>query len=421
MHQSLFDSMDFSLDEMSIEEDVHALIEEHEEDDPGGVLDELAGWSRLDADARQRRASIRTLVTNQLLPDVAEAFLEGRFPRSLFRELGNAGALGAGLAEHDAHEVQNRMATLGVMHSLEWGDGGLRCAVTIQDSVIQALVRYGDDQQRARWLPSLRSGEAVASFGLTEPQAGSDVRALSTRAVRRGRDWVLSGTKGWVTNAPVASILLIWARTGERNDAIRGFLVEPDALGVTVEPIRHAASLRVATVGRVTLDGTVVSNEALLPHAWGLSDINACLDYNRMTVAFGAIGAARFCLETAIRRARDRWQFGVPIATKQLIQGQVTDMATKVVLGELLALHIAERWQHLPLSRLEVSLLKRNNCAAARSVALAARSILGAHGIDLDNHVARHLLNVEASYSYGGTHEIHGLVVARSLLGVNAF
>ena len=179
--------------------------------------------------------------------------------------------------------------------------------------------------------------------------------------------------------------------------------------------------MRAAPVGRVFLGDVRVPERALLPHAWGLVDINACLDYNRLTVIFGVMGAARFCLEAALKYTRHRRQFGVPIASKQLVQAQLADMATNVALGELLSLHLAKRWEQSPLARFDVSLAKRSNCAAALSVARQARSLLGAHGIDLDSHVSRHLLNLEASYTYGGTHEIHGLVMGKALTGESAF
>ena len=254
---------------------------------------------------------------------------------------------------------------------------------------------------------------------LPEPPGGSDVRAVSTKATRRGADWTISGSKGWITNAPHADLILVWARTGERNDAIRGFLVERGTPGLEIEPISDAVSMRVAPVGRVELDEVRVPNSALLPHAWGLIDINACLDYNRVTVLFGVMGAARFCLERAARYSKTRHQFGVPIGSKQLVQSHLADMACQV--GELLSLQLASRWGAGPLSRFDVSLAKRNNCSVALDVARRARGIFGANGIDLKNHVARHMLNLESSYSYGGTHEIHGLVMGKIITGENAF
>ncbi len=384
-------------------------------------IDALAGWDALGPEALQLHRDVRALLADRWLGRAASTFLAGTFSRDLFLELGSLGALGAGLVGDHVATPREKLAVFAVMHALEWGDGGLRCAVTIQDSVIQALLRFGTAEQQARWVPRLVSGEAVASFALTEPQAGSDLRAVSTRARRVGGDWVLDGAKSWVTNAPAADLILVWARSGEANDDLRGFLVERGAVGLTVDPIRNAAALRAATLGRLTLDGVRVPSDSLLPHAWGLGDINACLDYNRMTVSFGVMGAARFCLEAAITHAREREQFGAPIGTRQLVQSEITEMVTRVVLGEMLSIQSALRWSARAPRRLEVSLLKRHNCAAARDVAARARSVLGARGIDLESHVARHMLNLEASYSYGGTHEIHGLVVAKSVLGLGAF
>jgi glutaryl-CoA dehydrogenase len=352
---------------------------------------------------------------------VTEAFAAGVFPRELMHGLGALGAIGASIVGRDGRPAATRAATFAIMHALEWGDAGLRLAVTIQDSVIHALARYGDDAQRARWIDPLVRGEAVASFALTERDAGSDLRALSTRAVRRGPDWILTGRKTWVTNATIADVLLVWARTGERNEAIRGFLVERGAVGLDTPERRGRTSLRAGSIGEIVLDRTCVPADAVIPHAWGLQDMNACLDYNRMTVGFGVMGAARFCLETAIRYAKTRRQFGVPIAAKQLVQGRLADMATAVVLGESLALQLARRWEQAPLSPFQVSLCKRSNCAAALQVARAARAVLGAAGIELDGHVMRHLLNLEASYTYGGTDDIHALLLGRMLTGEAAF
>jgi glutaryl-CoA dehydrogenase len=256
---------------------------------------------------------------------------------------------------------------------------------------------------------------------LTEPQAGSDVRAVATQARRAGGDWVIDGEKGWITNSPRADVLLIWARTGEQNNALRGFLVEKGTPGLDVRTISGAASMRSGAVGRISLNGVRVPEGAVLPHAWGLVDISACLDYNRLTVIFGVMGAARFCLDTAIRHVKQRRQFGVPLASKQLVQEHIADMATSVVLGEMLSLHLATRWQDKPPSRFEVSLAKRHNCAAALDVARRARGLMGAQGVDLDNHVIRQMLNLEASSTYGGTHEVHSLVLGKTLTQESAF
>lgn len=406
---------------LEIQEDATPAYVAKDDDDVCQVVESFAGWTILDRDAVQMRSRVLALVEPWVRSEAATCFSQGRFPRELFAQLGMAGAIGASLVGRGGNAPLSKLATCAIMHALEYGDGGLRCAVTIQDSVIQALVRFGDDAQRERWLEALIHGEAVASFALTEPHAGSDVRALSTKATRTDGGWMISGSKGWITNAPHADLLLVWARTSERNDAIRGFLVERGTPGLDIEPMGDAVSMRVAPVGHVTLDGVHVPNSALLPHAWGLSDINACLDYNRLTVLFGVMGAARFCLESATKYSKTRYQFGVPIGSKQLMQGHLADMACQVGIGELLSLQLASRWGAGPLSRFDVSLAKRNNCSVALDIARRARALFGANGIDLRTHVVRHMLNLEASYSYGGTHEIHGLVIGKILTGENAF
>jgi glutaryl-CoA dehydrogenase len=398
-------------------------IEPMDEPEPGcAAIDRLVGWSEhLDDRAQRARAAVRELLITHWLPTAAEHFFAGKFPRELFRELGRAGAFGTTVVGHNGGAPLGKLATCAIMHAIEYGDGGLRCAATIQDSVLQALARFGDDAQQRRWLAPLAKGEAVAAFALTEPDAGSDLRSLSASASRRGGDWVLSGHKSWVTNGPAADLLLVWARTSERADAIRGFLVERQSQGLTIEPIPHALGMRAATLGRMTLDGVRVPLGAVLPHAWGLADVNACLDYNRLTVAFGVMGAARFCLDAAIRHAHRRRQFGVPIGAKQLVQAQLAQMTSDVVAGEVLAMHVARRWERGPLAPMEVSLVKRTTCTAALDVARRARALFGARGVDLDEHIMRHLLNLEASFTYGGSSEIHALVMGRALTGESAF
>ena len=395
--------------------------EERERGERLTAVENFAGWATtLDLDAAEVRERVLALV-EKWQPEASQAFSSGTFPDQLFRDLGAAGALGASLVGRNGNPPLSKLATCGIMHAVEYGDGGLRCALTVHDSVIQALVRYGSDAQRDRWLEPLISGNIVSAFALTEPNAGSDIREVATKATRRGDDWLLTGDKSWITNGPRADLILIWARTGERNDAIRGFLVEKDTPGLNIETITSASSMRIAPVGRVNLNKVRVPHSSMLPHAWGLTDINACLDYNRMTVLFGVIGGARRCLDIALDYAATRHQFGVPIAAKQLIQTMLADMAERVAFGEMAALHLAKRWNEAPLPRFDVSLTKRNNCRAALEVSRMARSILGANGIDLDRHIMRHLLNLEASYSYGGTHEIHGLVVGKELTRESAF
>lgn len=407
----------------TLDEDTVTSEVDEETSEPCAAIEAYVGWgAALDAEAQRLRAATREFLADAWLPRATELFTKGELPREIFQGLGRAGALGASLVGRGGFRPPaSKLATCAVMHAIEHTDGGLRCAATIQDCVIQALVRFGDAAQRGEWLEQLVEGERIASFALTEPEAGSDLRAVSTTAVRRGGDWSISGRKGWVTNAPIADVLLVWARTSERNDAIRGFLIERGARGLETPPITGAASMRGALVGQVILDDVRVPSGALLPHAWGLADINACLDYNRLTVAFGVMGAARFCLEEAIRHARARRQFGVALGAKQLVQGQLADMAMQLAAGELLSLDAARRWCSAPLPSFDVSLLKRHNCRAALEIARAARALLGAAGVDLDRHVVRHLLNLEASYTYGGTNEIHGLVMGKTLTGLHAF
>lgn len=421
MSADIFDDFDALLTGTVAQDADTAVLEEvAEERGAGPEIDRAVGWSQLDEATRALRRNTLGVVTGEWLAGAAGDFLAGRFNRGVLHDLGSIGALGTGIVDSD-RPGRDKTATFAVMHSLEYAGGGLRCAITIQDSVLQALTRFGSDAQKEQWIGPLMRGEAIACFGLTEPDAGSDVRSLQTHAVRREGDWVLNGQKGWLTNAPSADVLLVWARSTDHHNEIRGYLVDPNAPGVKIEQVTNNAGMRTAPVGLVHLDGVRVPADAVLPHAWGLADINACLDHNRMTVAFGVMGAARFCLEKSIEFACARQQFGAPLGIKQLVQQRIADMACAVVTGEQLALRLAEEWQRRPLTRFEVSLVKRANCSAALDVARQARAVLGSRGLDLDNHVIRHLLNLEASYTYGGTHEIHGLVIGKTLTGLDAF
>ncbi|HFC12877.1 MAG TPA: hypothetical protein ENJ56_08545, partial [Anaerolineae bacterium] len=389
---------------VTTEETTQAVAAQRQVEDRLAAVEAFAGWADvLDADAMAVRNRVLDLVT-AWESEAAQAFTDGKFPDKLFSELGKAGAIGAALVGRNNQPPLSKAAACAVMHAVEYGDGGLRCALTVHESVIQGLVRFGSAAQRERWLEPLTNGDKVAAFALTEPHAGSDIREVSTKATRDGDDWLISGAKSWITNGPRADVILIWARTGERNNAIRGFMVEKDTPGLNIEPIDSAYSMRVSLVGRVNLDHVRVPHSAMLPHAWGLTDINACLDYNRMTVLSGVMGGARRCLDIALDYAKSRYQFGVPIASKQLMQTLLADMAERVSLGELAFLHLAHKWETQALPRFEVSMIKRHNCRAALEVARMARTILGANGVDINRNIIRHLLNLEASYSYGGTH-----------------
>jgi len=384
--------------------------------DPGEMLalDEL-----LSDEERAIRDVVRRVVDEHVRPHVARWFEEGRLPtRELARRFGELGLLGMHLTGYGcpgASVVSYGLACL----ELEAGDSGVRSLVSVQGSLaMYAIWRYGSEEQKTTWLPAMAAGERIGCFGLTEPDHGSDPASMATRARRDGDDWVLSGTKMWITNAPVADVAVIWARTDE---GVRGFLVPLDAPGVTVREIPHKLSLRASSTGEIVLDEVRLPEQARLPEAVGLRAALSCLTQARLGIVFGALGAARDCLQTAIAYATSREQFGRPIAGFQLTQAKLADMAIEWQKGFLLALHLGRLADAGRLRPAQVSVGKLNNVREALAIARTCRTILGANGISLEYPVLRHAVNLESVLTYEGTSEIHQLVVGEALTGISAF
>jgi glutaryl-CoA dehydrogenase len=294
---------------------------------------------------------------------------------------------------------------------LEYGDSGLRSFVSVQGSLsMYSIWKYGSEEQKQRWLPEMQAGRAIGCFGLSEPDSGSDPGSMLTRARRDGGDWVLSGTKMWITNSPLADVAVVWAKTDDGGaESIRGFLVERGMRGFETPKIEGKMSLRASPTGEIVLDGCRVPAANVLPNVQGLRGPLGCLNQARFGIAFGVLGAARSCVETAIAYARTRVQFGVPIAGKQLVQERIV------------ALHFGRLKDAGKLTPPQVSLAKRNNVGWALRIAREARAILGGNGILLDYPVIRHALNLESVYTYEGTHEVHTLALGKALTGLDAF
>jgi glutaryl-CoA dehydrogenase len=302
---------------------------------------------------------------------------------------------------------------------LEAGDSGIRSIVSVQGSLaMYAIWKYGSEEQKSTWLPAMAKGENVGCFGLTEPDYGSDPASMGSRAVRDGDEWLLRGTKMWITNAPVADIAVVWVRT---DDGIRGFIVPMDTPGVTVNEVKHKLSLRASITGEIVLDGVRLPDSARLPEAEGLKAPLSCLTQARLGIVFGSLGSARDCLHTAIAYATSREQFGRPIAGFQLTQAKLADMALELQKGFLLALHLGRLADAGQLRPAQVSAGKLNNTREALRIAHTCRTILGANGISLEYPVLRHANNLESVLTYEGTAEIHQLVIGQALTGVAAF
>ncbi|MDG4821503.1 acyl-CoA dehydrogenase family protein [Asanoa sp. WMMD1127] len=373
----------------------------------------------LSADDRDMRAVVRQVVDERVRPHVATWYEEGRVPvRELAAEFGKLGLLGMHLTGYGCAGASATAYGLACLE-LEAGDSGVRSLVSVQGSLAMfAIHRYGSEEQRQRWLPPMATGEAIGCFGLTEPDHGSDPAGMTTRARRDGTDWMLTGGKMWITNAPVADVAVVWARTDE---GIRGFAVPMDTPGVTAREIKHKMSLRASSTGEIVLDDVRLPGDAQLPGAEGLKAPLSCLTEARFGIVWGALGAARDCLETAIAYAVDREQFGRPIAGFQLTQAKLADMAVELQKGYLLALHLGALADAGRLRPEQVSVGKLNNVREAIAIARQCRTILGANGISGEYPVLRHANNLESVLTYEGTSEVHQLVVGQKLTGVSAF
>jgi len=365
------------------------------------------------------RRVVRKLVDDRVRPYVAEWYESGTLPaRDLATDFGALGLLGMHLTGYGcpgASAVAYGLACL----ELEAGDSGIRSLVSVQGSLaMYAIWKFGSEEQRTEWLPRMATGDAIGCFGLTEPDHGSDPGSMRTRARRDGDDWILHGGKMWITNAPVAEIAVIWART---DDGIAGFAVPMDAPGVSVREVTHKMSLRASLTGEITLDDVRVPATAQLPEARGLRAPLSCLTQARYGIVWGALGAARDCLHTAIDYATTREQFGKPIAAFQLTQAKLADMALELQKGYLLALHLGRQVDAGRSTPEQISIGKLNNVREAIGIARQCRTILGANGISGEYPVMRHANNLESVLTYEGTSEVHQLVIGQQLTGLSAF
>jgi glutaryl-CoA dehydrogenase len=386
------------------------------------ALETLAGVDALlSDDERIVQGAVRRFVREKYLPRAAELFERETFPLELVAEMAELGLLG-GFIDGYGCAAMNTVAYGLALEELEYGDSGLRSFVSVQSSLaMNAIHRYGSDEQKQRWLPAMQKGALIGCFGLTEPDSGSDPGSMKTRARADGASFVLSGVKTWITNAPIAGLAVVWAKVEEGADSIRGFVIERGARGFETPAIRGKMSLRASPTGEIVLADCRVPAENALGGPAGLLGPLGCLNHARLGIAFGALGAARACYETAVQYARTRVQFGVPIAQKQLIQQKLVGMASSIVQSKLLAIHFARQKDQGRLLPQQPSLAKKASVAAALDAARAARSILGANGILLAYPAVRHMLNLESVSTYEGTDEVHTLVLGRALTGLDAF
>jgi glutaryl-CoA dehydrogenase len=372
----------------------------------------------LDDEERMIRDTVRAFVGDRVVPFVGEWFEEARLPLELARELGRLGVLGMHLEGYGCAGASATAYGLACLE-LEAGDSGVRSLVSVQGSLAMfAIHRWGSEEQKRQWLPRMAAGEVLGCFGLTEPDAGSDPAAMRTRARRVGGDWVLHGSKMWITNGSVAEVAVVWARTEEGG---RGFLVPRGTKGFTTQDIHRKVSLRASVTSELLFDDVRVPAAAMLPEATSLRGPLSCLNEARYGIVWGAVGAARACFEAALGYSQERVVFGKAIAGTQLQQQKLAMMALEVNRGALLALHLGRMKDQGRLAPEHVSLGKLGNVNAALEVARAARQVLGANGITLEYPVIRHMNNLESVVTYEGTADVHALVVGQALTGLNAF
>ncbi|MFZ4576747.1 MAG: acyl-CoA dehydrogenase family protein [Myxococcota bacterium] len=384
-------------------------------------LDTLIGWQDLLTEEEATvRSTVGRFVDQRAIPRIGADFEAGRFPSELVPELADMGLLGANLEGYGCAGISNVGYGLACME-VERCDSGLRSFVSVQTSLaMYAIWKYGSEEQKRHWLPQMATGKKIGCFGLTEPEHGSNPAGMTTRAVRDGTDWVITGEKMWITNAQIADVAIVWAREGD-GGRVMGFIVEKGARGFSAHDIPHKMSMRASFTGSLNLDAVRLPESSRLPHGVGIAAPLGCLDNARFGVAFGVLGAARDCFDRARQYSLDRKQFGVSIGSKQLLQARLAEMASEIVKASVLSLHYGRLKDAGKLSSVQTSVLKRNNCRIALDIARQSRALMGANGITVDYGVIRHMLNLESTFTYEGTDEIHTLVIGRAVTGESAF
>ncbi len=390
----------------------------------GDAHDFLELDALLDDDERLLRDTVRQFVGDRILPEVADWFEVGTFPRQMAKEMGALGLLGMHLSGYGCAGTSAVAYGLACLE-LEAGDSGARSFVSVQGSLAMFPIwKFGSEEQKQEWLPRMAAGEAVGCFGLTEPDSGSDPASMRTRARRDGDDWILDGTKMWITNGGIADVAIIWARADAADGGpgpIHGFVVPTDSPGFQANDIHKKLSLRASVTSELVLTGVRLPDSARLPEVATMRGPLSCLNEARYGILWGATGAGRACYEAALAYAVERRQFDRPIASFQLTQRKLVEMMVRVNKSQLVALHLGRMKDQGHLSSAQVSFGKMDNVREALWIAREARSVLGANGITLEYPVIRHMNNLESVFTYEGTNEIHTLVLGQAITGISAF
>ena len=381
--------------------------------------DVLALNEQLSSDEQITQSSVRAFCEDKLMPRIINDNRNEHFSREILYEMGEQGLLGSYLKGYGCAGA-NYVSYGLIAREIERVDSAYRSLMSVQTSLVMfPIFQFGTEAQKEKYLPKLASGKFIGSFGLTEPDAGSDPNAMKTRAKKVANGYQISGTKTWISNSPVADVMIVWAKDDE--GIIRGFIIERNSKGLSTPKIEGKLSLRASTTGQIVMEDVFCSEEQILPNASGLSAPFACLNSARYGISWGALGAAEFCFETARQYSLDRMMFGKPIAATQLVQSKLVEMQTEIALGFQAALRVGRLMDSNESDANMVSLIKRNNVSKSLDVARNARDILGGNGISDEYHVMRHMVNLETVKTYEGTHDVHTLIMGRNLTGIQAF
>jgi len=385
-------------------------------DDPFLLDDQLT------EDERAIRDTARAYCQDQLAPRVIPSYLEEKTDPEIFREMGSLGLLGVTLPEKYGCAAANYVSYGLIAREVERVDSGYRSMMSVQSSlVMHPIYAYGSEEQRMKYLPKLASGEWIGCFGLTEPDAGSDPGGMKTRAEKIDGGYRLSGAKMWISNAPIADVFVVWAKSEAHGGGIRGFILEKGMKGLSAPKVGGKLSLRCSITGEIVMDGVEVSEDQLLPNVQGLAGPFGCLNRARYGIAWGAMGAAEDCFHRARQYTLDRKQFNRPLANTQLVQKKLADMLTEISIGLQGALRVGRMFDEGKLAVEAISIVKRNNCGKALDIARTARDMHGGNGIQIEYHVMRHAANLETVNTYEGTHDVHALILGRAITGLQAF
>src|SRR5271156_2421824 len=385
-------------------------------DDPF-MLDE-----QLTEDERMIRDTARAYAQDKLQPRIVKAYMEEKTDREIFNEMGELGLIGVTLPEEYGCADAGYVAYGLVAREIERVDSGYRSMNSVQSSLVMyPIYAYGDESQRKKYLPKLATGEWIGCFGLTEPDAGSDPGGMKARAEKTGDGYLLSGTKMWISNSPIADVFVVWAKSPAHDNEIRGFILERGMKGLSAPKIQGKLSLRASITGEIVMDGVVVPESSLLPNVAGLKGPFGCLNLARYGISWGAMGAAEDCFHRVRQYVLDRKQFGRPLAATQLIQKKLADMMTEISLGLQASLQVGRLMDSGQMAPEMISVVKRNNCGKALDIARAARDMHGGNGISSEFQVMRHAQNLETVNTYEGTHDVHALILGRAITGIQAF